>query len=107
MTERAPVAFMYRTFGGRFTGPRQRAAHLRPVYEWDLTGIALATFLTRIGPYLQGKRQLAATAVTFVRRLRTGKPVGAEEAAYRQTLFTQMRRLIQQRGKARARLLRP
>ena len=60
MTERAPVEFMYRTFGGCFRGPiAPRKTQIRPVYEWDLSGMPLATFLTHIARYSQGKRELS------------------------------------------------
>ena len=104
MTEPAPVRFMHRTFGGRFVGARQREPKRRPVYEWDFSGIALATLLARVLPYLQGKRTLAKVAMAFTRRLRMGKLVTAEEALIRENLFHTMRGLVKQRGKNRARL---
>lgn len=76
MSDKEPVEFLYRTFGGSLSEANGRKPTYRTRYHWCLAARQARKFLELVKPYLKSKQNQAELAITFqgARRKRGGTP---------------------------------
>jgi hypothetical protein len=62
-TDRSPLLFIIRVFGGNIQRRANTRAHCKPIYRWNLTGVPAAFALSDMLPYLTCKKERAKLGI--------------------------------------------
>jgi hypothetical protein len=98
MSDKEPVEFMFKTFGGFYNAYKAHNMGDRLRYNWAISTRQARDFLVFILPYLKGKVEQAKLAVEFQNQIRKKsggvlKPLTIEELKSRDEYVVKMKEL--------------